>query len=257
MFTGHFYTMRLSKIIKPLLSVVAMAAALESHTLLAQAPPGPPSGMNAVMGRLLRNSAFTAKAELRVLDRSQKETTLMPMNYAMLDGKTRFELDMTQVKSTDIPAAATAFMKQMNMDQVIVIMRPDQKLTFVAYPKMQAYVENPMNKEEQAEAQKDYKIDKTKLGNEKIDGHACTKNTVALTDEKGQKQTAIVWNAADLNDFPVQLQLADAENTIMVRFKDVKLARPDAKDFEPPTGMAKYDASQMLKKLSSMSDQQK
>ncbi len=247
--------MKLTKVIQCLLTGAALAFVSGSFQVAAQTMAGPPSGMNAVMSRLLRNNAFTAKAELRVLDKNQKETTLMPIpSYAMLDGKSRFELDMSLVKSADIPAGVAEFLKQVKMDRTVIIIRPDKKTTVVSYPEMQAYTETPFTKDEEAEQQKNYKIDKTKQGKETLDGHACDKNTVVLTDDKGQKQVATVWNATDLKDFPIQLQLSDSDNSIVMKFKDVKLARPDAKQFEAPAGWTKYDASQMLKKLSSMGD---
>jgi hypothetical protein len=234
--------------IRCLVVTAAISAAGTSIGVQAQTA-GPPSNMNAVMMRLLHNFAFTARAEIRVLDQSKKETTAVPMAYAMLDGKTRYEVDLNQFKGSDRPAAAAAFMKQMGVDKLIVVNRPDKKVNVTICPSIQAYSESPMSLEEQAEAIKNYKIDKSKLGKETIDGHACDKNKVTLTDEKGRTQTATVWTATDLKDFPVQLQMSDEDATTVLRFKDIKLTRPDVKLFEAPAGMTKYDPAQMVKKL--------
>jgi hypothetical protein len=241
--------MNLSNISRRLLAAIAVSAACAGLTANAQSPAGPPGNMNTVMARLLRNFAFTARAEVRILDQSKKETTAVPMNYAMEDGKTRYEVDLSQFKGSDRPAAAAAFMKQKGIDRLIVINRPDTKINLTICPSIHAYSETPMGLEDEADAAKNYKIDKTKLGKEIMDGHPCDKTKVTLTDEKGKTQTATVWFATDLKDFPLQFQISDEDATTSLRFKDVKLAHIDAKQFEPPAGMSKYEPSQMVKRL--------
>jgi hypothetical protein len=242
--------MKLFSILKPLFVTTAISAVLIGTPAWAQMPGGgPSSSMNAAMSKLFgNNNAFTSKAELRVLDKANKETTRMPMGFNMLDGKTRLDIDLTQIKSSQVPAAAIASMKQMGMDQVVTIIRPDKKATLLIYPSLKSYAEIAMSSEEAADANKNFKIEKTKLGKETIDGHACDKTKVVLTDDKGQKQTAISWNAADLKDFPVQLQMTEQDNTILMKFKEIKLGRPDAKQFEAPAGLTRYDSAEKLMK---------
>ncbi|MDB6110829.1 MAG: hypothetical protein JWR69_2579 [Pedosphaera sp.] len=250
MFQGNYCNMKLSNILKQLLVTTAISAALAGTPALAQMPgSGPSSSMNAAMSKLFgSNNAFTSKAELHVLDKANKETTRMPMGFNMLDGKTRLDLDLTQIKSSQLPAATIASLKQMGMDQLVTIIRPDKKATLLIYPSLKSYAEIAMSSEEAAEANKNFKIEKTKLGKETIDGHACDKSKVVLTDDKGQKQTAIAWNAADLRDFPVQLQMTEQDNTVVMKFKEIKLGRPDAKQFEAPAGLTRYDSAEKLMK---------
>jgi hypothetical protein len=183
-----------------------------------------------------------------VVDAHQKEIDFMPVVYEMLDGNVRMEVDMTQVRSSDIPAAALQALKQLGMDQTVVITRRDKKVTYSIYPRAKAYAEIAMNKDETAALDASFKVEKAALGKETMDGHACQKDQVTFTGDKGQKLEAVVWSAADLKDFPVQMQMAaDPNANLLIKFRDVKLVRPEAKQFEPPAGLAKYESAEALK----------
>ena len=112
-----------------------------------------------------------------------------------------------------------------------------------------------MSDKEVADAGKDYKMEKTSLGKETIDGHPCEKNKVVATNEKGEKHEVTVWNATDLKDFPIQMQMPDEQSgtSILMKFKNVKLGKPDAKLFDAPTGLTKYDDTQSLMKARRLS----
>jgi hypothetical protein len=109
-----------------------------------------------------------------------------------------------------------------------------------------------MPKEELAAYDKIYNVEKTKLGKETFEGHACEKNKITLTDEKGVKHLATVWNATDLKDFPVQIRMTEHESavqqdsTLIMKFRDVKLVKPDASRFESPAGVTKYKSTEAL-----------
>ncbi len=44
----------------------------------------------------------------------------------------------------------------------------------------------------------------------------------------------------------MQIQLPAAEDTVIFKFKEVKLARPDAKQFEAPSGLKRYASEEAL-----------
>jgi hypothetical protein len=211
----------------------------------AQAPAAGGSGapgMNAAMIRFFgSNTNFISKAEVRVVDKNQKETTAMTMGFQMLAGKMRVDINMAEVKSKEMSPEFAATMKQMGMDQMSTIMLPEQKQIITIYPGLKSYAIVPMPKDEADAAAMTYKMEKSRAGKETIDGHACEKNNVTLTDSKGGKQHAIVWNATDLKDFPVQMQIPDEDSTLTMKFKDVKLGRPETSQFEAPAGLTKYD----------------
>lgn len=205
---------------------------------------GGPAGMSAAMAKLFGDiKAFSAKADVQVLDASQKERAAMPIDFAFLDGKIRVDIDLTRAKSADMPANAAAQLKQMGMANVVSIVRPDKKQIYIMYPDQKALMTMPLS---EADLETGSKLDKTELGKETIDGHSCVKNKVILDDGKGQKVEAITWEAADLKNFPIRIQTKERENTSTVNFKDVQFAKPEATRFEAPTGFTQYNSPQEL-----------
>jgi len=227
-----------------------MAAVLAAATVMAQpggrgGMGGGPPGMSASMAKFFGdNKAFTAKMEATMQGPSQPSPMTMEMTMAMLDGKTRVESDVTKIKGGGMPANRIAQMKQMGMDKSAHILRPDQKMTYTVFPGKHAYLGMAMTEAEVADAMDTSKIEKTSLGKETIDGHACEKNKVTVTNDKGEKQDVLVWNATDLKNFPVQIQMEDQGNKITMKYSDIKLEKPDAKLFDPPAGFTKYDSFQ-------------
>ena len=235
-------------LLRPLVTLAA--GSLVCWAALAQAPmgmPSPPSGVNARMAKFFGDiKAFSAKAETRVLDKSSKETIAMTTAFAMLDGKTRTELDLTQVKGAQMPPGSGDMMKQIGMDKMVALTVPNKKSAFLIYPTMKAYAEMPLAEEETVSSEEEYKIEKTPIGKETIDGHDCAKNKVTLTNKKGEKFEATVWNAADLKDFPIQMQMTEKDTTLITRYKDIQFAKPDEKQFNPPDGYTRHANMQQL-----------
>jgi hypothetical protein len=230
------------------LSATLAAIILASQTLHAQMP-----GANAtagLSGSLIKlfgnNNAFIAKAEVQVLDPSQKEIMSMPMDFALLDTKIRVEMDLTQMRNRDMPAGMAAQLKQMGMAQVISIIRPDKKLAYAIYPDQKSLMSLPLPKESAEPDDTKGKLEMTPIGNETIDGHACVKNKVKLADGQGKTVEATTWNAKDLKDFPIQIETKEDANSSFMRFKQVQFTKPDASQFEPPTGFAVYTSQQEL-----------
>jgi hypothetical protein len=210
--------------------------------------PGQLAGANMMNAAMLKlfgsNTAFSARADVHVVDKAKQQRD-MPFAFALLDGKTRMEVDLNQIKSTGAVPALVPTLKQLGMDLMVIVSRPDKK-NLLIYPRAKSYAEIAMSKDEETAADKTYTLDKTPQGKETIDGHACAKNKVTLTSDKGEKVEAVVWNATDLKDFPVQIQMEDQGATVQVKFKDVKLARPDAKQFEAPAGLTRYDSAEAI-----------
>jgi hypothetical protein len=227
---------------KRILRAVSAAAILAGATAWAQ-----PGGPGASMGNMAKffgdNKAFTATVD-STMKGGQSGTVNMEMDMSMLDGKIRIEMDMTKMKGLG-PRAAQ--MKQMGMDKMVNIMRPDKKVGYMIYPNMQAYAENALTDEQAANMlDTTSKIEKTSMGKETIDGHACEKNKVIVTAENGEKHEVLVWNATDLKNFPVQMEMNEKGNDIVMKYTNVKLEKPDAKLFEPPTDFTKYNSMQTL-----------
>ena len=128
-------------------------------------PAGPSAGMSRALIKIFGDvKAFSAKAEMKVTQAGPKEMLSGTVNFALLDGKTRMEMDLTQMKSAQMPPEVTAQLKQMGMDINIVLNVPDKKLTYLVYPSLKAYVEMPLTKEQAAVTEASLKMEKKELG---------------------------------------------------------------------------------------------
>jgi hypothetical protein len=233
--------------LRSVLGAVLAALILIPTVAPAQVPGAGGNMMNSALLKLFGNhTAFSCKAEIHALDAIQKEIDVVPFAFAVADGKMRLDIDFAQLKNPDIPPAMIPTLKQIGMDQSTFIQRPDLKIVLSIYPHAKAYSEKPMSKEEIAAYEKTYTIAKDKLGRETVDGHACDKYKVTLTDDKGAKQVATVWNATDLKDFPVQIQMTAENTTLIMKFRDVKLSRPEPSRFEAPGGLTKYKSDDAI-----------
>jgi hypothetical protein len=188
------------------------------------------------------NTAFSASATTRIVDLQQKETLMMPMTYAFLDGKTRSEVDMVQVKSRDIDAGAATMFKQMGMDRMVTIVRPDKQTVFVIYPGLAAYAETPVPTAE---------LQMVAAGNEVIDGHPCQKKKLSISSKDG-KQEGFIWQATDLKDFPIKIEITLTHGSTLTTYTGIRFEKPDAKLFEPPAAYEKYDSVEMMIRVAAM-----
>jgi len=216
---------------------------------LLQAQPGPRGGMggpsgpnfNASMTKLFgEHSAFSANMEVQAKDMT------MPGQVAFSEGKSRFEMDMTKSTGPHMRPGMAEQMKAMGMDKTIRITRPDKKLSYSIFPGFEAYAETPLKDPSADTAPEKFKIETTELAKETVDGHPCVKNKVVVTDEKGAKHEATVWNATDLKNFPVKITQSDDGEEVTMVFKDVKLAKPDKAQFDPPSAYKRYDNQMSL-----------
>ncbi len=229
--------------------VVLASAVVGLAVVTAHGQPRPPSGpgFDGALAKLFgENSAFSATLEFRTTGPSGGEI-IMPGKIAYSDGNSRFDMDMGEMQGGRMPPQAVAHMKQMGMSRMATITLRDKKASYVLYPDMKAYMENPARESGVGAAVTEYKSEVTKLGEETIDGHNCVKNKVVVTGPDGVAHESTVWNASDLNQFPVRIQTTSGNGESMVMlFKDVKLDKPDASQFDLPTDFTKYDSMMSL-----------
>src|SRR5205085_6337759 len=108
---------------------------------------GPPQGprFGGAMSKLFgEHKAFTAQIEMRAKNPEGGEQMTIPGQFSFLEGKTRFELDITETKGANVPPQAAAQIKSLGLGQMAMISRPDKKVAYMVYPAMQAYLENPL-----------------------------------------------------------------------------------------------------------------
>jgi Domain of unknown function (DUF4412) len=236
---------------KQILTIISLAALIAGATATAQPGGrgglGNPSGISASIAKIFGdNRAFTAKMETTMQDPAQSEPITTEVKMAMLDGKIWVETDVTKVKGAGIPQERIAQMKQIGMEIRVNIIRPDQKITYNVFPHVQAYIGTAMTDKQVADAMDKSKLEKTSLGKETIDGHPCEKNKVVIKGDKGEEHELLIWNATDLKNFPIQIAMEEQGNKIVLKYKDVKLEKPDSKTFELPANFTKYDNIQKM-----------
>jgi hypothetical protein len=247
-----FHRIRFITTSKPLmkkLCLFATIAALTVQLVTLHAQPGAPGGLGGMPGPRYSasltklfgdNPGFSATVENQIKQQSGS-TMSIAGTIAFLEGKSRFEMDMTKAKGSGIPADAAEQMKAMGMDTMISITRPDKKLTYLIYPGLKAYAEIPLTDSGSDTPADKFKVEPTELGKETVEGHPCVKNKVVVTDGKDGKHEFVVWNATDLKNFPVKIEQKESGMEMTSIYKDIKFAKPVASLFDPPTGYTKYD----------------
>lgn len=231
------------------LPLLALALGITSIQAQIGRPGGPPPGpgLSGSTAKLFgANSTFSANLEMQTGEVSDPDSMVIPGKLFFDDGKSRFEMDVSQMKGSKMPPQAAAQMKSIGMDKMIMIARPDKKVGYQVYPGMQAYVENPLPEQETSTTPGDYKIEMTELGKETVENHPCIKNKAVVTDKDGAKHESTVWNATDLKKFPIKIEHVENGTKVTMLFHDVKLAKPAAELFDLPAEATKYDNMQTM-----------
>lgn len=154
----------------------------------------------------------------------------------------RTEMSMSDVQGGGLPPSAVAQMQAMGMDKVVMITPSDKKNVYMVYPKIHAYAAVPVP----SDTTKDISVQTTKLGDDTVAGHPCVKNKVVMTNN-GQQNELTVWNATDLNNFPIQItQSPQPGVSATVNFEDVSFGKLSSDLFQPPSNFTRYSSVQAL-----------
>jgi hypothetical protein len=207
----------------------------------AQMPGGPPPDPCAALGKFFtKDAAFTASAKVVSAGKKAHDNLTMVMLFAVSGGNMRNEIDMT--KMSGVRASDLDGMKQMGMDKMVILKLADKQAAYIVYPGLQSYCDMPAGKKGNTEG----KVDKTELGKDTVENHACTKSKLTFTAKDGQTSEALVWEATDMKNFPIQYQTVDEGQTTTTTFTDIRMGKPDAALFELPASYKKYDNMQQM-----------
>ncbi len=214
----------------------------------AMAQPAPRGGAGPNFGGAMNklfgaNQTFSSAMEFQTTSPNGNNIS-MPGKIAFDAGKSRFEMNMSEMKGAQMPPPAQ--MKAMGMETMISISRPDLKLTYLIYPGLNSYASMASQDPSVSASPDDFKLETAELGKETVDGHDCVKNKVTVTDKDGTKTESTVWNATDLKNFPVKIVTSDTAHPATILFKNISFAKPAASLFEPPAGLTKYDSVQTM-----------
>jgi hypothetical protein len=224
----------------------ALAASVLLPFAAAQAQmPGSPSGVSAALLQLFgANTNFTAKARMEVRDKNKDISLAGPMEVAMLNGNFRMELDSTQLTGNQVPPGSAA-LKQMGMEKLTSIIRSDKREVVVVLPMLEAVLATPFSKEETDALLHPPKVTEKELGKETLDGVAVVKKQLSSTVGT-EVRVATLWVAPTLKDFPLQIETSEGNNTLLLKFSDVKLGKPSGALFEVPKGYTKYTSPEEM-----------
>ncbi|HKQ37902.1 MAG TPA: hypothetical protein VJ063_07475 [Verrucomicrobiae bacterium] len=228
--------------------VLFLAAAISMHAQLpgggGLAPSTPQ--FSAAFSKLFgEHKAFSADMDMAMTEQGSKEGLSTPAKIWYLEGKSRLEIDLTRAKGPQLPAGMGEQLKAMGMGDMTMISQEGKTSSYLVYPSLQAYavIATPNNKEQD---ESKIKLDSTELGKDTIDGQACIKNRVIITEGDGTKSEATVWNATQLKKFPVRIETAKDNTKVQMTFRNAKLAKPDTKLFEPPANYKKHENVQSM-----------
>lgn len=228
---------------KTMFRTTFLAGAVWFFNLVASAQM--PGGVNSAFIKLFGDApTFSARANIQVFS-NRVELLRMPMDFTALDGKLRVDVDMAQAKGPAIAASTIAMDKKVGINRVSSMVRLDRKVTYMLYPGVQGYVTMPLTGEDANPGGE--KLVRSGLGRETIDGHRCAKNRSVVKDQKGiTLLEATTWNAADLQNFPLQIETKENGKISIMHFGPVSFARPDPRLFELPAGYKVYASPEDL-----------
>lgn len=232
-----------------LITLATMILVCEAQTGRRNARPGGPGGgmggpptprMDKAMAKLFgEHKNFSA--DLLMEHKSARGMVSMPGKMAFSEGKSRFEMDMTKMKSAEMPPGAAEQMKQMGMGEMVSISRPDKNETYLVYPGLKSYVATPVEEVGETKgAAAEGDVKRTEIGKETVDGHECTKYKVTVKDDAGKEREFTVWAAQDLKGFPVKMETINEEMPTTMTYKNASFSKPEPSLFEVPSDFKRY-----------------
>ncbi len=149
--------------------------------------------------------------------------------------------------STSSRVYATNLKQRMEMktegQENIVITRFDRKKAYMCMKAQKMCMEMPLMIQKQdiqsMMNDPDVKVDRQFLSNETVDGHATKKYHIVITRNGKSEQSGFMWEAADLNNFPVKWQSEDKNSTIT--WKNISFSSIPDGLFEIPQGYKKME----------------
>lgn len=178
---------------------------------------------------------FLATGQMEVYDSSGAAQFELPMDLAATTNYFRWEADVSKI--WPLPAETKTMAQLARIDKTVFLVSMEQKKVYMIYPDLQAYEQIPIPAS--ALAQFDLRsglidLKKTEVGPEIVDGHPCIKNRITDIEAGNAPQPGLVWNASDLQGFPIKMELKTDQGIMMFHFHNVVIRQPDPSLFEIP-----------------------
>jgi len=115
--------------------------------------------------------------------------------------------------------------------------------SYVLMPMMKTYMKMPVPPDAAAKADDaDVKIEE--LGKEDVDGVACSKRRVTITDN-GRAMVMTLWSSPKAKDMPVKMEMTEPTR-VVIKFKDYDFTKPAADLFTLPADYKAMDMGGMM-----------
>jgi hypothetical protein len=224
---------------RKILLFAVLLCGVPAFAQMAGAPGGGPNnGMDVLFSA---NPVFSATMQTALTGPNGPMTITSKMYYD--HANSRNEMNMANVTGANLPANALAQAKALGLDNIVTIAPATHTNVYTMYPNLHSYFSVAVT--ESDASTNDGVAQVTALGNETVAGHPCVKNKVVV-NAAGQPHTFTVWNATDLNKFPVQISISEEGTTATITYQNISFSSVPASFFRPPTSYKGYDDIQSL-----------
>lgn len=234
------------KLFSRLLAGALVAGSLFVLPLKAQQGMGGPNiGSDAAFLKVFENfKGFSSDVEITIASSKQGNMTMVA-SMAFADKKVRTDMDLTKIKSAQMPPEAMEQVKAMGMARMVTLVFPEKKEMFMIYPDLKAYAKMSLPNVPDAKADAAVQPKVTDQGTETFEGHLCIKRKVEVT-VAGKTQVFLILAAKDMKEFPIRMEMNQADAHVVMVYRNVKMDIPAASLFELPAGFNAYPSMQQM-----------
>jgi hypothetical protein len=201
----------------------------------AQSMPSAPNFANGMEQLFGSNNNFTATAQLTVGSMS------LTGSFFANGNNTRIDISTDNIKGLPLAMSVLTQMQESGMDHYSAVSLPSQGIDMLVFPGLNGYIvsHNPTPSFSSTNMQ----IAVQSLGSTTINNHACSIESVQMTNSRGQTHTFTVWYATDFNLFPIQISTTPpGENGITLNFADITVGNANDSEFGFPAGYKKFES---------------
>jgi hypothetical protein len=201
--------------------------------------PGPE--FSAFRSILESNTAFSASLTLTTEGSSATAPLTIVSKSFRSGSKRRSEFDAAALPCFDSRPITQLLSTSGQSTEIVVIDNPARKSSYTVFPALRAYIVQPLT----SSGDIIMPVSIARLGSDQLHGHPCSKNSFIFTDASAHHEFT-VWQAADLNSFPIRFETVRNGVKMVGTFSELTLAAPDPKLFEPPFGFSAFTSFEAL-----------
>jgi hypothetical protein len=170
---------------------------------------------------------FSAVLVSTTVAKSENRTVIFEMPVAKSGKKFRTDIDYSSmIQGESMPPA---------FSQMVTIHLGDEKRAYMLFPNVKKYM---VNEDVEQPFEADYKVTRTEVGQEVIDGHPTIKYKVLVTfeGEDASPQEGFVWRATDLGNMMIKSEIENETVRFSTILKNIVLKTPSEALFQVPEG---------------------